>query len=215
VSRAEFPCRSGHIIEINYDLVAPSADIIMQLPLQLSFRNMEPSEAIEAVVRKKAAKLDSFASDIMSCRVVIEPAGRHHLHGNSYEVHLNITLPCGEIAITRGPSEHVKHQDITLAVRNAFDSARRKLEDHVRRQGGAVKAHRAKPFGRVTKLFPDEGYGFLVTADAREVYFHRNCVLGEGFDRLQIGAEVAFVEEEGAKGPQATIVKPGGKHNHL
>ena len=58
----------------------------MQLPLQVSFRHMEHSEAIEALIRERAAKLDTFADHIMSCRVVVEPAGKHHLHGNLYEV---------------------------------------------------------------------------------------------------------------------------------
>jgi cold shock CspA family protein len=168
---------------------------------------MEPTEAIEAIVRQKAARLDSFASRIMSCRVVIEPAGKHHLHGNLYAVHLDIKLPGGEIAITREPSKHIECKNLTLAIRDAFDSARRKLEEFVREERGAVKAHEPTPHGRVTKRFPDEEYGFLQTPDGREIYFHRNSVLGEGFDRLQIGTEVTFVEEEGAKGPQATTVR--------
>jgi cold shock CspA family protein len=187
----------------------------MQLPLQLSFRNMEPTEAIEAIVRQKAARLDSFASRIMSCRVVIEPAGKHQLHGNLYAVHLDIKLPGGEIAIIREPRKHVKYKNLTLAIRDAFDSARRKLEDFVREERGAVKAHKPAPHGRVAKLLPDEGYGFIQTPDGREIYFGRNSVLGEGFDRLLIGREVTFAEEDGAKGPQATTVRPVGSRHHL
>jgi cold shock CspA family protein len=76
----------------------------------------------------------------------------------------------------------------------------------------AVKAHELTPHARVTKLFPEENYGFLETPDGIEVYFHRNSVLGGGFDRLQIGMEVSFVEEEGEKGPQASTVRRVGKH---
>jgi cold shock CspA family protein len=176
---------------------------------------MEPTEAIEAIVRQKAARLDSFASRIMSCRVVIEPAGKHRLHGNLYAVHLDIKLPGGEIAITREPSKHVKYKNLTLAIRDAFDSARRKLEDFVREERGTVKEHKPATHGRVGKLFPEEGYGFLQTPDGREIYFHRNSVLDEGFGRLQIGTEVTFAEEEGAKGPQATTVRRVGRHHRL
>jgi cold shock CspA family protein len=199
----------------SYQFTFKRETVAMQLPLQLSFRNMEPSEAIEAIVRQKAARLDSLANHIMSCRVVIEPAGQHHLHGNLYQVHLDIKLPGGEIAITREPSKHVKYKNLTLAIRDAFDSARRKLEDFVREERGAIKAHETTPHGRVIKVFPDEGYGFLQTPDGRELYFHRNSVLHEGFGRLQIGTEVTFAEEEGIKGPQATTVKPVGRHHHL
>jgi cold shock CspA family protein/ribosome-associated translation inhibitor RaiA len=186
----------------------------MQLPLQVSFRHMEHSDTIEALVREKAAKLDSFADHIMSCRVVVEPAGKHHEHGNLYEVRLDITVPGEDIGVTRESSEHTEYRDIQIALRDAFDSACRKLEDYVRRTRGFVKDLAAKPHARVRKLLPDEGYGFLETADGREIYFHRNSVLDGKFDRLEVGTEVAFVEEEGKKGPQASTVKIVGRHHH-
>jgi len=188
----------------------------MKLPLQVSFRHMEHSDAIEAIVRERADRLDEFASHIMSCRVVVEPSGKHHLHGNTYEVRIDLTLPGGEIAVTREPSQHTESKDIAVAIRDAFDSARRQLEDYVRRQRGSVKAHEtAPPAGRVSKIFPEEGYGFIETPDSREIYFHRDSVLHEAFDRLEIGAEVTFVEEEGKKGPQASTVNPVGRHHYL
>ena len=117
----------------------------MQLPLQVSFRHMEHSDAVESIVREKAATLDKFAEHIMSCRVVVEPAGKHHRHGSMYEVRIDLTLPGGEIAVTREPSQHAEYKDITVAIRDAFDSARRQLEDYVRRQRGAVKVHETPP----------------------------------------------------------------------
>ena len=187
----------------------------MQVPLQVSFRHMEHSEAIEALIREKVAKLDASPDHIMGCRVVVEPAGKHHEHGNLYEVRIDITVPGEEIVVTREPSEHAEYKDIQVAIRDAFDSARRRLEDYVRRRRGAVKALETAPHARVTKLFPDEGYGFLSTPDGREIYFHRHSVLHDGFDHLQIGTEVAFVEEEGKKGPRASTVRPVGRHHHL
>jgi cold shock CspA family protein/ribosome-associated translation inhibitor RaiA len=176
---------------------------------------MEHSEAIESLVREKAAKLDTFADHIMGCRVVVEPAGKHHEHGNLYEVRIDLTVPGEEIVVTREPSQHTEHRDIHVALRDAFDTARRQLEDYVRRRRGFVKTLETAPHARVSKLFPDEGYGFLETPDDREIYFHRASVLHEGFDRLEIGTEVTFVEEEGKKGPQASTVKPVGRHHHL
>jgi ribosome-associated translation inhibitor RaiA len=106
----------------------------MQLPLQVSFRHMQHSDAIEAIVRQKAAMLDKFADRIMGCRVVVEPSGKHHEHGNLYEVRIDLTVPGEEIAVTREPGEHTEYKDIHVALRDAFDSARRQLEDYVRRQ---------------------------------------------------------------------------------
>jgi cold shock CspA family protein/ribosome-associated translation inhibitor RaiA len=176
---------------------------------------MGHSEAIEALVRDKAAKLDSFSDHIMSCRIVVEPAGKHHLHGNLYVVRIDLTVPGEEIVVTREPSEHTEYRDIHVALRDAFDSARRKLEDYVRRRRQFVKTLETAPHARVCKLVPDEGYGFIVTPDGREVYFHRHSVLFEAFDKLRIGTEVSFVEEQGKKGPQASTVKIVGRHHHL
>jgi cold shock CspA family protein len=176
---------------------------------------MEHSSMIEGLVREKAAHLDTFADHIMSCRVVVEPAGKHHVHGNLYEVRIDLKVPGEEIAVTREPSEHSEYRDIHVALRDAFDSARRKLEDYIRRRRGLVKALETAPHARVSKLFPEEGYGFLETPDGREIYFHRHSVLHEAFDRMAVGTEVSFVEEAGKKGPQASTVKPVGRHGHL
>lgn len=113
----------------------------MELPLQISFRHMDRSEYIEEVIRHKAAKLETFADRIMACRVVVEEASRRHRTGNLHDIRINITVPGEEIAVTRLPSEHVQNEDIRVALRDAFDTARRQLQDYVRRQRGAVKSH--------------------------------------------------------------------------
>lgn len=108
----------------------------MQLPLQVSFRHMDRSEEIEALVREKASKLETFADDIVGCRVVVEPAAGHQRNGNPYEVRIDLTVPGEEIVVTRGPGERVDSSDIRVALRESFDSARRQLEDYVRRRRG-------------------------------------------------------------------------------
>jgi cold shock CspA family protein len=176
---------------------------------------MRRSEAIEALIRDKVEKLDASPDHILGCRVVVEPAGKHHQHGNLYEVRLDITVPGEEIVITREPSQHTENRDLRVALRDAFDSARRRLEDYVRRRRGFVKSLESAPHARVSKLMPEKDYGFLSTPDGREIYFHRHSVLHDGFDQLLIKTEVAFVEEEGKKGPQASTVRPVGRHHHL
>jgi len=118
-------------------------------------------------------------------------------------------------AVTREPPEHTEYKDVAVSIRDAFDSARRQLEDYVRRQRGAVKAHDPATHGRVSVLFPEEGYGFIVTPDGKEIYFHRNSVLQDAFSRLEVGTEVAVVEEIGEKGSQASTVKFVGRHGHF
>ena len=183
----------------------------MKLPLQVVFRNMESSAAIEAVVRERTDKLDRFHEHIMSCRVVIELHHRHHHQGNLYHVRVDVKVPEAEIVASREPAEHHAHEDVYVAIRDAFNAVQRRLEDYVRRRRGAVKTHETAPHGHVAELYPD--YGKIETPDGRMVYFHRNSVVGGGFDRLDLGAEVRFVEEQGELGPQASTVHVVGKHH--
>ena len=178
----------------------------MELSLQITTRNVSISEAANADIREKAAKLDSFYDRIIGCRVTVEAPHRHQQKGIHYNVRIDLTVPGAELVVKREPNE-----DIYVAIRDAFDAARRQLEDFAHRQRGDVKTREAAPHARVSKLFPERGYGFLEAQDGREVYFHRNSVLNGGFDRLEVGMEVRFSEEEGEEGPQASTVALVGK----
>jgi cold shock CspA family protein len=173
----------------------------MQLPLQVTTRNLSLSAAAEETIRNKAEKLDLFCGSIMGCRVVVDAPHRHKNKGVLYCVRLDITVPGAELVIKREP-----HEDIYVSIRDTFDAARRKLQDYVRKQRGRVKQHEEAPHARISKLFANEGYGFLTTPDGREVYFHRNSLLNTPFEKLELGAEVRFVEEMGEEGPQASTV---------
>ncbi|MDR3632512.1 MAG: HPF/RaiA family ribosome-associated protein [Isosphaeraceae bacterium] len=187
----------------------------MKIPLQVTFHNMDHSDEIEDKVRTEAERLEDFSDRIMSGRVVVDLPHRHHKEGNLYQVRIDLKVPGQEIVVKREPGDDADYRDIGIAIRDAFDEARRQLEDFVRLQRGHVKAHEPQPHGRVARLFPEAGYGFLETPDGREVYFHQNSVLDGGFKQLAVGVEVAFVEEEGDKGPQASTVRPVGRHGHI
>ncbi|HJV61238.1 MAG TPA: HPF/RaiA family ribosome-associated protein [Albitalea sp.] len=100
----------------------------MKLPLQISFRGMQPSEALETAAREKAQKLERFCADIVSCRVVIELQQKHQQQGRSIAVGIVLTLPGRELSVSR-----VQDEDAYIALRDAFDDMRRQLEDAVRR----------------------------------------------------------------------------------
>jgi cold shock CspA family protein/ribosome-associated translation inhibitor RaiA len=156
-------------------------------------------------IRDKAEKLDTIYDRIIRCRVMLEAPVGHHRHGGPFKVRIDVTVPGSELVVNRQEDD-----DLPIAIRNAFDAMRRRLEDYVRQQRGNVKTHEAPLLnGHVTKLFPQEGYGFLETNDGREVYFHSHSVLEPGFERLTIGTEVRFVEEYGQKGAQASTVHIG------
>lgn len=183
----------------------------MQLPLQITFRHMEPSAAVEARVRERAGKLDQIFGHIMACRVVIEAPHRHHHQGTLYEVRVDVTVPGGELAASRDAGRNHAHEDVHVAVRDAFDAIERQLEDHARRERQEVKTHEAVPHGRISELVPAEDYGRILTPEGRELYFHRHSVVDGNFDRLVVGDEVHFSEELGEQGPQASTVHVRGK----
>jgi ribosomal subunit interface protein len=179
----------------------------MNPPVQVTFRNMPKSDAVDAYVRERVAKLDTFSARITSCHVAIEIPHRHQQTGNHFRVRIDVIVPGGEVVVSHAPDEDRTSEDAHAAIDHAFDQMGRRLEDHVRRQRGDTKV-REEGYreARVSKLWTDEGYGFLETQDGSEVYFHRNSVLHRAFDKLQVGSIVRFVEELGDKGPQASTV---------
>ena len=185
----------------------------MSYPIQVTFHGLEPSPAIEARVRERAEKLAEFYDRIVSCRVVVEAPHHHHHKGRLYTVRIDLSVPGDEIVVNRNSDRDHSHEDVYVAIRDAFDAARRRLQDYVRRRRGFVKRHEPPAVARVARLFPEEGYGFLVTPEGDEIYFHRNAVLNDGFARLKVGCEVRYslIEGEGIKGPQASTVHLVGK----
>ena len=185
----------------------------MKQPLQINFRDIPPSDAVEAKVREKAAKLDEFYNQIMACSVMIEAPHSHQHKGNLYHVRIDITVPNGEIVVNRDPKDNHAHEDVYVAIRDAFNAARRKLQDYSRIKRGDVKHHELPPHGTISELVPYEDYGRIQTGDGREIYFHRNSLVEGNFDSLEIGTKVRFVEVAGENGPQASTVHLIGKHN--
>jgi ribosomal subunit interface protein len=194
-------------------VAAGSRGEIMQVPLEIVFHNVDRSPAVEADIRERVAKLEQFAPNITSCRVTVEAPHKHHQQGNIYTVRVDLRYPGGEAVANRSPSAHHAHEDVYVAVRDAFKAARRQLQDGLRVRRGDVKPHEAPPHGRIASLDRGQGSGRIATADGREIYFHRNSVLNANFDHLEPGVEVRFSEEAGDQGPQASSVHVVGKHH--
>jgi ribosomal subunit interface protein len=108
----------------------------MQTPLQISLHGIAHSDALSSAIRKKAEKLDRFYPHITSCHVVLELASGRQQHGKQLTARIDIKVPGDEIVVT-----HQHDEDLHVALRDAFDAARRKLEDYARMQRGDVKRH--------------------------------------------------------------------------
>jgi ribosome-associated translation inhibitor RaiA len=136
----------------------------MQLPIQISFRNMDSSPAVETRVREEVEKLSEFYGRIRGCRVMVEIPHQHRQQGKRFHIRIDLTVPGSQIVVNHEPSLRgsvrqngvekrkkeqevaAPHKDIYVAIRDAFKAARRQLQDHARKQSGAVKRH--KPASR-------------------------------------------------------------------
>lgn len=187
----------------------------MQVPIQVTFRHMDPSPALEARIRQRAQELEQFFDRITACRVTVECQHQHHRQGNLFEISIDLAIPGREIVVGRSEGASHAHEDAHVAVRDAFNALRRRLEDHARSGQGSVKLHRVPEHGRITRLLPDRDGGFITTSLGDEVYFHRNSVVDGSYETLEVGDEVRLVAREGesAQGPQASAVTAIGKHH--
>jgi cold shock CspA family protein len=185
----------------------------METPLHLEFQGMNANDTIRVSVLKHVDVLERRFGRITACRVVVRAPGEHHRTGGLYEINIHLSLPQGrQVDIGRTTIEDERHADMAFALNDAFKRARRRLQDHARRMQGQIKVHDVQPTATVARLDDIAGFGFLQTGDGREIYFHRNSVLNDAFSRLTPGMRVAFSEEMGEKGPQASTVKLIGKH---
>jgi ribosomal subunit interface protein len=185
----------------------------MQQPLQITFRDIPPSENVEAVIREKAEKLDQYFEKIMTCRVTVESPHSHNHQGQLYHVTVDITVPGNELVASRSHDKNHAHEDVYVAIRDAFDAAIRQLQQYKRKLKNKVKTHETPAHGQVTELAPDQDYGRIKTSDGRDIYFHRNSLVRGEYGELEVGSEVRFVEESGDEGPQASTVHVVGKHH--
>ena len=110
----------------------------MQTPLQIDFHGISHSDALEAHIREKAEKLDLFHPHVMRCHVTVEQPHKHKHQGNHFNVRIAVHVPGDTIAVNR-----YAHENVYVALRDAFEAACRRLEDSIRRLRGTGKHHRS------------------------------------------------------------------------
>jgi cold shock CspA family protein len=179
----------------------------MQTEPQVSFDDLPVDPDVRAAALEHVAHLERFTDRITGCHVVVAQPHRHHRRGRLYSVRVELVVPGGEIVVNRDHHLDHAHEDVYVALRDSFDSAQRRLEDHVRRMRGTEKTHAARAQGHISRVFPLQGYGFIEMADGREIYFHRHAISDDDFRLADVGTPVYFSEEEGDAGPQAAAVQ--------
>jgi ribosome-associated translation inhibitor RaiA/cold shock CspA family protein len=183
----------------------------MQRPLQVTYKGLEKSEAIDGLIRGRAAALEALHPRITGCRVVVEVP---HRGSENAKVPIAITVEVevpGRALIVGKDAEERREakQDHTAALNNAFDAVERQLERTSDRQADEVARTTAPQTGMVVRLFPEQNHGFVELDNSPELYFTRNAVTGGSFDELAVGmlVHVTRANEEGPMGPQAKSIR--------
>lgn len=189
----------------------------MNVPVEISFRDVVNQKELERMIRDKCARLERICNYLSSCRVAVERTQKHQHRGQRYRVRLELGVPPGHrLTVTREPHEGEVHTRVEREIRDAFEAAERQLKELKEKQHGEVKRHPAQETGAVVQsVNREQGFGFLQTVDGRSLYFHRNAVLEGDFDRLEQGTGVRYLESSGEDGPSARSVeivdKPGAR----
>ncbi len=192
----------------------------MQRPLEIAFHGVTPSAALEEDIRNRFGKLETRYKRLIGGRVSVEALHRQHQTGNVYDVHIVLSVPGRDIVVSREPNrakEHFANPDVYVSVREAFDTAERRLRAYAEQ----LREDTAKPTasavtGQVTLIEPGADHGFILTNTGTQLYFHRDSVTNGKFEELREGEVVHYVEEQGDAGPVATKVrianhKPNGE----
>lgn len=188
----------------------------MQIPVEISFHNIEPSPAAEDRIRDHVDRLERMYGHMATCRVRVDQRNQNQNGSIPPVVHIEMSVPGHEDIVVAHEPGHLQHRfqapDLRNAINEAFRIAERRLskyKDMLTDHGTADMSHEATHEfrGQVAELTPGEEFGFLMTKEGGLLYFHRNSLLSGNFDRLHRGDQVSYVEEMGDNGPQASKVR--------
>lgn len=182
----------------------------MEVPLELAFKGVPRNEGTEELIREKVAKLERICDYIISCRIILEKPQAHQERGNQYRMRIEVKVPPGHDLIAKQEaSEGDMHDPMDIVIRKVFAIMEDQLRALTEKQRRDVKKHPEHELAAiVSQVFPEQGYGFIRDViTGGDVYFHRNSVLHNDFDRIAPGMGVRFIVEQGDKGPQASTVE--------
>lgn len=183
----------------------------MQNPIQITLRGMDASEGIEDAVVESVAELN--CRDILLCHVLIDAPRKYHRTVALYLVRVQLHLQGDGLVSARQRRYHHAHEDVFVAIRDAFDAVKLTLADYRWSLAEPHEPSAGTASAEVVGLFPRDGYGFAELQTGTHVYFHETSVVGAAFSSIQIGDRVGLVLAEDGRGdrPRASTVLIIGK----
>lgn len=192
----------------------------MQVPLEITFRNIASSDSAEAAIRDHVQRLERIFGRITTCRVRVDQRNQNANETIPPVVHIEISVPGHKDIVVAHESDHLQRKFQTPDLRNAINEAFRiaerrpsKYKDKLTDHGVAERGHEASNEfrGQIAELTPEKDFGYVMTKEGGLLYFHRNSLLSGDFDHLRRGDEVSYVEQAGDTGPTASKVRPVNK----
>lgn len=184
----------------------------MKTGVEISFHGMDSSPAVEAKVHERLERLEHHFGRLISFRAVIDAPHRSQHQGKHFDIKLEARGPAATFLINREPGDDRRHEDVYVALHDAFDALERKIRAWSKTHAGRPEVHMAPLQGRIVELRPDKDFGQIALTDGRLVYFHRNSVIDADFDMLSVNSTVTLsldeAVDEDEKGPHATSVRP-------
>lgn len=179
----------------------------MQQPLQITFKDIDHSDAVEERIREKISKLDTVFNHITSCKVVVAQVQKNQHQGKLHNVSIYMSVPGKELTVTHHPNEN-----LYLAIQEATDTLREQLDSYRRRFYGDTKDHGERLSGEIIRLIEDQDYGFIADEEKNEYYFNLTHLIDIKFYQLKVGDPVRFMPAIGNEGLQARRVWVTKKH---
>lgn len=187
----------------------------MQVPLEISYHNIDKSQAAEEEIRAHVADLEQIYDRIISCRVRVDQRADNSKHTIPPVVRIELGIPGHKNLVVAHEPDHLQRKyqapDLRNAINEAFRIAERRLSDlkEQREDQSKIPAENGEQqfLGQVAEMHVEDDHGFLMNKEGGLLYFHRNSMLSGEFDELSRGDEVYYVEELGDTGPTAKKVR--------
>lgn len=176
----------------------------MSIPLEITLRDIEKTDAIEQRINDKANKMAQYYDRIESGKIVVELSQNNQHQGKLYNVTIEVNVPGKQLVVNKQPNE-----DLYVAIRDSFQAMYRIIESYAQKQRGERKSHNDTKNGLIDRLFGD--YGFIKTPEGLEYYFHETNVQHPPFHELKAGEVVSFIEVQAGDTLQAGHVSGNGK----
>lgn len=180
----------------------------MQTEPQIAYRNIKPNDRIRARIDKELRHLEDVHPRLISAKITVEGPSGHHRHGDLTRVRLHLALPGGkEVAVSNFSDDNRAHEDVMVALRDAFRAAERQLKKiKPDPRDAAATAGETRLAGEIVRFLAEAREGFIRAEDGAEYFFHAREATDTPFEQLAIGDKVTFRPEAGNKGPMARAV---------